>query len=152
MPPEKCKCKSLKVPEYQRTNAYATILHWEPEATSCLRCRTVQKSTNTNTMQMPKMLCYLTSANTNTMQMQMTIKIIESQSQVIASKLLKYLQNNSQYFCCKNTLYLVMERRVFLLTPSSSLFRPEGADELFRLTKGAGGLCLTTCRSSSPSS
>ena len=48
----------------------ATILHWEPEATSCLRCRTVQKSTKTNTMQMPMMLCYLTSANTNTMQSQ----------------------------------------------------------------------------------
>ena len=98
MPPEKCKCKSLKLPESQRTNADATILHWEPEATSCLRCRTVQKNTNTNTMQMPMMLCYLTSANTNTMQMQMTMKIIESQSQVIASELLKYLQKQFTVF------------------------------------------------------
>ena len=43
----KCKCKSLKVPEYQWTDADATILHWEPEATSCRRCCNVQKNTNT---------------------------------------------------------------------------------------------------------
>ena len=60
--------------------------------------RAAQKSTNTNTMQMSMMMCYLTSANTNTMQMQVTMKIIESQSQVIASELLKYLQKQFTVF------------------------------------------------------